>query len=102
MMVTSVLCVQAYAIATSTQVNISKVDVSKFDDSYFKAQEKKDKKKTEENFFEDKAEDKKLSQEYIDNQKKVQTCGLWHCTACSCPAAAMQRLRTLVTPQCAT
>jgi len=62
---------QAYAIATSTQVNISKVDVSKFDDSYFKAQEKKDKKKTEENFFEDKAEDKKLSQEYIDNQKKV-------------------------------
>ncbi|KAL3153438.1 hypothetical protein ABBQ38_011773 [Trebouxia sp. C0009 RCD-2024] len=62
---------QAYVIATSTQVEISKVDVSKFDDAYFKSSDKAQKKKGEEAFFEEKTEKKKLSSDYIDNQKKV-------------------------------
>ncbi|KAL3141888.1 60S ribosomal protein L6 [Trebouxia sp. C0010 RCD-2024] len=62
---------QAYVIATSTQVEISKVDVSKFDDGYFKSSDKAQKKKGEEAFFEEKTEKKELSSDYIDNQKKV-------------------------------
>ena len=63
--------VQAYVIATSTQVEISKVDVSKFDDAYFKSSDKAQKKKGEEAFFEEKTEKKELSSDYIDNRKKV-------------------------------
>ena len=62
---------QAYVIATSTQVEISKVDVSKFDDAYFKSSDKAQKKKGEDAFFEEKTEKKELSADYIDNQKKV-------------------------------
>ena len=62
---------QAYVIATSTQVDIGKVDISKFDDTYFKSSDKAEKKKGEDGFFEEKSEKKELSSEYIDNQKKV-------------------------------
>lgn len=62
---------QAYVIATSTLVEISKVDVSKFDDAYFKSSDKAQKKKGEDAFFEEKTEKKELSADYIDNQKKV-------------------------------
>ena len=64
-------CSQKYVIATSTSVDISKVDVSKFADDYFKSTEKAEKKKSEEGFFEEKKEKKALSSEYVDNQKKV-------------------------------
>lgn len=62
---------QAYVIATSTLVEISKVDVSKFDDAYFKSSDKAQKKKGEDAFFEEKTEKKELNADYIDNQKKV-------------------------------
>lgn len=66
------VCVmQAYVIATSTSVEISKVDVSKFDDAYFKSSDKAQKKKGEDAFFEEKVEKKELNADYIDNQKKV-------------------------------
>ena len=56
-------------------MDISKVDVSKFEDKYFKSTEKAEKKKTEEGFFEeDKKEKKPLGSEYVDNQKKVSVC----------------------------
>ncbi len=42
---------QAYVIATSTHVQIKGVDISKFDDSYFKAAEKPREKKGEDEFF---------------------------------------------------
>lgn len=42
---------QVYVIATSTKIDISSVDVSKYDDKYF-AREVEKKKKTEEQFFE--------------------------------------------------
>jgi len=62
---------QAYVIATSTLVDISKVDVSKFDDVYFKSSDKAEKKKGEDGFFETQTEKKELGSEYIENQKKV-------------------------------
>jgi len=63
---------QAYVIATSTLVDISKVDVSKFDDTYFKSTEKVEKKKSEDGFFNTQTDEKKeLSPEYVENQKKV-------------------------------
>lgn len=42
---------QAYVIATSTKADIEGVDISKFNDSYFKAAEKPREKKGEEEFF---------------------------------------------------
>lgn len=43
---------QAYVIATSTKVDISCVDVEKFDDKYFTKERKKKQKKGEGEFFE--------------------------------------------------
>lgn len=43
---------QSYVIGTSTKVDISGVNVDKFDDKYFKKEAKKKKKKTEGEFFE--------------------------------------------------
>ena len=54
---------QVYVIATTTKVPVDKIDLSKFEDSYFKATEKKTTKKGESEFFESEPE------------KKV-TCGL--------------------------
>ncbi|KAK9823946.1 hypothetical protein WJX72_006592 [[Myrmecia] bisecta] len=62
---------QAYVIATSTKVDVSNVDVSKFDDKYFKPTEKKQKKKGEQEFFEEPTEAKELPAEYKENQKAV-------------------------------
>lgn len=42
---------QAYVIATSTKVDISSVDASKFEDKYFMKEKKKKVKKTEGEFF---------------------------------------------------
>lgn len=66
---------QAYVIATSTLVDISKVDVSKFDDAYFKSSDKAEKKKGEDGFFDTQTEKKELGSEYIENQKKVLSTG---------------------------
>ena len=49
---------QVYVIATSTKVPVDKVDLSKFEDSYFKATEKKTTKKGESEFFESEPEKK--------------------------------------------
>ena len=49
---------QAYVIATSTSIDVSGVDSSKFDDAYFKAAEKKTAKKGESEFFESEPEKK--------------------------------------------
>ncbi|CAN6453667.1 unnamed protein product [Victoria cruziana] len=43
---------QAYVIATSTEIDVSSVNVEKFDDKYFTKEAQKKKKKTEGQFFE--------------------------------------------------
>lgn len=43
---------QSYVIGTSTKIDISGVNVDKYDDKYFKKEAKKKKKKTEGEFFE--------------------------------------------------
>ncbi|KAL1542802.1 60S ribosomal protein L6 [Salvia divinorum] len=63
---------QAYVIGTSTKVDISGVDVSKFDDKYFGKQAEKKKKKGETEFFEaDKQEKNTLPAEKKDDQKAI-------------------------------
>ena len=42
---------QAYVIGTSTKIDISVVDVEKFDDKYFTKEKKKKTKKSEGEFF---------------------------------------------------
>ncbi|BDA50244.1 60S ribosomal protein L6 [Coccomyxa sp. Obi] len=65
---------QAYVIATSTKVDTKALDISKFDDAFFKAAEEPKKKKGEEEFFKSESEEKKeLSKEYIERQKEVDT-----------------------------
>ena len=61
---------QAYVIATSTKVDVAKVDVSKIEDSYFGKAKAKKKKKGEE-VFEEEAPKAELSAEAIATQKKV-------------------------------
>eukprot|EP00252_Welwitschia_mirabilis_P010487 TRINITY_DN2377_c0_g3_i2.p1 TRINITY_DN2377_c0_g3~~TRINITY_DN2377_c0_g3_i2.p1 ORF type:complete len:234 (+),score=44.78 TRINITY_DN2377_c0_g3_i2:199-900(+) len=61
---------QAYVIATSTKVDMSDVDVSKFTDSYFK-NEKVKKKKTEGEFFEPEKESKKSLPEFKKEDQKA-------------------------------
>jgi len=63
---------QAYVIATSTKLDISKVDVSKIDDSLFKKAEEKKKKKDEKEFFADnQAKKNVISSARKDAQKAV-------------------------------
>eukprot|EP00898_Chlorokybus_atmophyticus_P005556 jgi/Chlat1/6000/Chrsp4S06308 len=63
---------QAYVIATSTKLDVAKVDVSKFNDTYFKRPEEKKGKKSESDFFEAEKEDKKKVPEgRIEDQKAV-------------------------------
>ncbi|KAG6435258.1 hypothetical protein SASPL_100128 [Salvia splendens] len=63
---------QAYVVGTSTKVDISGVDVSKFDDKYFGKQVEKKKKKGETEFFEaNKQEKNTLPAEKKDDQKAV-------------------------------
>lgn len=51
---------QAYVIATSTKVDTKALDISKFDDVFFKAAEEPKKKKGEEEFFKAETEEKKV------------------------------------------
>ncbi|XP_048422900.1 60S ribosomal protein L6-like [Pyrus x bretschneideri] len=64
---------QSYVIATSTKVDISGLNVEKFDDKYFaKEVEKKKKKKGDGEFFEAEKEEKNvLPQGKKDDQKSV-------------------------------
>ncbi|MBA0630638.1 hypothetical protein Godav_002713 [Gossypium davidsonii] len=63
---------QSYVIATSTKVDISGVNVEKFDDKYFAKEVEKKKKKGEGEFFEAEKEDKKtLPDEKKEDQKTV-------------------------------
>ncbi|KAJ1427754.1 Translation protein SH3-like domain superfamily [Sesbania bispinosa] len=62
---------QSYVIGTSTKVDVSAVNVDKFDDKYF-AKEAQKKKKGEGEFFEAEKEEKNvLPQEKKDDQKTV-------------------------------
>ncbi|KAF5756700.1 putative 60S ribosomal protein L6E [Helianthus annuus] len=63
---------QSYVIATSTKVDISGVNVEKFDDIGKKVKKKKKKKKGEGEFFEAEKENT-LPQEKKDDQKSVDT-----------------------------
>ena len=60
---------QAYVIATSAKVDVSGVNVSKFDDSYFKAPKKE--KKGDDSVFKEGVAKKELSPAYLENQKKI-------------------------------
>jgi len=63
---------QAYVIATSTKIELPKLSLDKFTDSYFKAAEDKQKgKKGEDEFFKKEESKKELSAEYIADQKAV-------------------------------
>ena len=63
---------QAYVIATSATVDVSKADTAKFDDAYFRAAEKKQRtKRSEEEFFAQEEKKKVLPAEYVANQKAV-------------------------------
>lgn len=63
---------QRYVIATSATVDVSSVDISKFDDAYFKSAEKKQRKKpSEEGFFAQEEKRSELPAEYVANQKSV-------------------------------
>ncbi|KAF7835982.1 60S ribosomal protein l6 [Senna tora] len=65
---------QSYVIGTSTKVDISGVNVDKFDDKYFGKPVEKKKKKTEGEFFEAEKEEKNvIPQEKKDDQKVVDT-----------------------------
>ncbi|KAK8651270.1 hypothetical protein V6N13_140878 [Hibiscus sabdariffa] len=65
---------QSYVIATSTKVDISGVNVEKFDDKYFAKEVEKKKKKGEGEFFEAEKEDKKkLPEDKKEDQKAVDT-----------------------------
>ncbi|XP_009356996.2 60S ribosomal protein L6 [Pyrus x bretschneideri] len=63
---------QSYVIGTSTKVDISGVNVEKFDDKYFAKEVEKKKKKGEGEFFEAEKEEKSvLPQGKKDDQKSV-------------------------------
>ncbi|KAK9051607.1 hypothetical protein SSX86_028234 [Deinandra increscens subsp. villosa] len=63
---------QSYVIATSTKVDISGVNVEKFDDKYFGKKAEKKTKKGEGEFFEAEKEEKNtLPQDKKDDQKSV-------------------------------
>ncbi|KAH7544836.1 large ribosomal subunit protein eL6x [Ziziphus jujuba] len=65
---------QSYVIATSTKVDISGVNLDKFDDKFFAKEAQKKKKKGEGEFFEAEKEEKKvLPQGKKDDQKTVDT-----------------------------
>lgn len=63
---------QSYVIASSTKVDISGVNLDKFDDKYFAKEVQKKKNKGEGQFFESEKEEKNaLPQEKKDDQKAV-------------------------------
>ncbi|EER19743.1 60S ribosomal protein L6, putative, partial [Perkinsus marinus ATCC 50983] len=64
---------QAYVIATSTKIDISKVNTDKFTDEYFakSKDEKHTGKKTEEEFFALQKDGSQLSAQFIADQKEM-------------------------------
>jgi large subunit ribosomal protein L6e len=63
---------QAYVIATSTKVDVSKVATDSFNDAYFKSAEKKERNaRGADGFFEEQQKKKELPADYIKNQKTV-------------------------------
>uniref|UniRef100_A0A7S3A2Q9 60S ribosomal protein L6 n=1 Tax=Rhodosorus marinus TaxID=101924 RepID=A0A7S3A2Q9_9RHOD len=64
---------QAYVIATSTKIDVSGVDVSKFDGKYFKKDKSKKSKKTEEDFMAVEGAEKKseIPEGKVADQKTV-------------------------------
>eukprot|EP00245_Coleochaete_scutata_P007258 TRINITY_DN22414_c0_g1_i1.p1 TRINITY_DN22414_c0_g1~~TRINITY_DN22414_c0_g1_i1.p1 ORF type:complete len:274 (+),score=98.65 TRINITY_DN22414_c0_g1_i1:32-853(+) len=62
---------QVFVIATSTKVDISGVDLSKFDDAYFKKEDDKTKKGESDFFDSEKEEKKEVSPQRIEDQKAV-------------------------------
>jgi large subunit ribosomal protein L6e len=60
-----------YVIATSTRVNVSSVNVEKFNVAYFAREKKSKKTGSEEEFFGDKAEKKEVKAERVEDQKVV-------------------------------
>jgi len=61
---------QAYVIATSTKVDVSKIKIDdKFGDAYFKRPKKEKKKKTEAEFFATETKKKQIAPHRIDDQK---------------------------------
>ncbi|XP_078158934.1 large ribosomal subunit protein eL6-like [Carex rostrata] len=65
---------QAYVIGTSTKVDISSIDVSKFEDKYFMKEKTKKTKKTEGEFFKSDEEEKSIvPQHKKDDQKTIDT-----------------------------
>lgn len=70
---------QRFVIATSTKVDLPKLDLNVFTDEYFRTikpdEKKKKKKRSQEDFFEAADEDKKkeFKSEYYENNKKLDT-----------------------------
>jgi large subunit ribosomal protein L6e len=62
---------QVYAIATSTKVDLSKADVTKFSDEYFKKPAAAKFVKGEKQFFDGSEEKKELSADKIADQKAI-------------------------------
>jgi len=62
---------QAYVIGTSTKVDVSKVNVAKFGDAYFKKPAKDRSKKSEEDFFQSEPEKKELPADYVADNKAL-------------------------------
>jgi large subunit ribosomal protein L6e len=62
---------QAYVIATSTKVNVTGLDLAKFDDKYFRRPKAEKKKKTEATLFEPEKKEKVIKPERKEDQKAV-------------------------------
>lgn len=60
-----------YVIATSTKVDVSGVDVAKFDVAYFAREKTPKDQKSEAAFFDENAPKKEIKAERVDDQKKV-------------------------------
>ena len=58
-------------IGTSTKVDVSKVNVAKFGDAYFKKPAKDRSKKSEEDFFQSEPEKKELPADYVADNKAL-------------------------------
>ena len=62
---------QSYVIATSQKVDVSGVDVAKFNDAYFKKPAKDRSKKSEADFFAEEAAKKELPASYLEDNKAL-------------------------------
>jgi len=62
---------QAYVIATSTKVDVSSLDLKKFDDKYFRRPKAEKKKKTEATLFEPEKKEKVIQPHRKEDQKEV-------------------------------